>query len=428
MRAFWIARFVDKVTNCRYIITLGCLTGGLACRFAGSPAEGRLEGRGKMDDVIVVGGRCAGAPTAMLLARAGLKVRLIERSPELGDIISGQVIQVAGVARLRAWGLLDAVLATGCHPILGSKNWVDGQLFTMPPDGSPASPEALHGPFLIAPRRGALDPVLLEGASQAGAVVQLGVSVRGLLTDGPRVTGVSTEHGDYSARLVIGADGRNSRIAKLVNAPKYIDMASTTYSYIAFWKDCPVPEICLFWGSGQLTILIPTNDNLTLVGFQGPHTEFDTARRDPAQNYLSILKSQPAVMELLARGTIAESLRGTGDLPTFFRVSAGPGWALAGDAGHHKDPVMARGITDAFRDAELIADAATTGWDHDLDKAVAEYPALRDKCSRPLASVNDFVATGLGYMPGNMLLQTFLGLGELSNFLDPPRESVNEGS
>jgi 2-polyprenyl-6-methoxyphenol hydroxylase-like FAD-dependent oxidoreductase len=186
-----------------------------------------------MVDVIVVGGRCAGAPTAMLLARAGLRVRLIERSPELGDTISGQVIQVSGVERLRTWGLLDVVLATDCPPIFGARNWVDGQLLALPPSDGRA------GPLMLAPRRGALDPVLLEAASQAGAIAQLGVSVRGLLTDGPRVTGVSTEHGDYPARLVIGADGRNSRVAKLVNAPKYIDMVSTTYSYIAFWKNCP---------------------------------------------------------------------------------------------------------------------------------------------------------------------------------------------
>lgn len=365
-----------------------------------------------MDDVLVVGGRCAGAPTAMLLARLGLRVRLIERSAELGDTISGQVIQVSGVERLRVWGLLDAVLATGCPPIMGFKNWGDGRLL---------ADEKSRQQFLIAPRRAALDPILLEGANQAGATVQLGVSVRGLLTEGQRVTGVSTERGDYPARLVIGADGRHSRVAKAVSAPKYIDMASATYSYIALWRDCQVREICAFWGGGHLTVVIPTNDNLTLVGFQGPRTDFAAARRDPVRNYLSVLESQPVVMEILADGTITEAVRGTGDLPTFFRVSAGPGWALAGDAGHHKDPAIARGITDAFRDAGLIADAVSAGWDQDLDAAVAGYPPQRDKCARLLASVNDFIASGLGSMPGAMLIQTYLGAGQLADFLDEPR-------
>jgi flavin-dependent dehydrogenase len=136
-----------------------------------------------------------------------------------------------------------------------------------------------------------------------------------------------------------------------------------------------------------------------LVGFQGPRAEFDTVRHDPARNYLRVLKSQPEVMELLAGGAITGTVRGTGDLPTFFRVSAGPGWGLVGDAGHHKDLVMACGITDACRDAELVAAAVVAGWDHDLDGALAGYPALRDRCPRPLASINDFVATGLDSVP-----------------------------
>ena len=64
--------------------------------------------------------------------------------------------------------------------------------------------------------------------------------------------------------------------------------------------------------------------------------------------------------------------------PPFFRVSAGPGWALAGDARHHKAPFIARGATDAFRGAELIADAVTSGWDGDLDQTMTAYPAERD--------------------------------------------------
>lgn len=375
-----------------------------------------------MDDVIVVGGRCAGAPTAMLLARTGLRVRLIERSQRLGDTVSGQVIQVAGVSRLRAWGVLDAVLATGCPRIVDGTFSADGQVIPMPgDDDQQRSPDA----FLIAPARSALDPVLLAAAAASGVVVQRGESVRSLRTDGFRVTGVGTDKGEYPARLVVGADGRNSRVAKLVGATKYVDMVPATYSYLAFWADCPVQALASYWDNGYLTILIPTNDDRTLVYFQGPHADFDAARHDPMGNYLRVLNAQPGVPELLVGGRMVGPLRGTGDLPTFFRESAGIGWVLAGDAGHHKDPVMARGITDAFRDAELITETVATGWDGDLDQALAGYPARRDSCARPLASANDSIATGLGLVPGTMLVQAFHRLGLLAGQLDPPLAAVD---
>ena len=117
------------------------------------------------DDVVVVGGRCAGAPTAMLLARAGLSVRLLERSARLGDVASGHLIKPAGVARLRRWKLLDAVLATGC-PSSDRVLWPDGQ------PHRPPQPEPGTGP--IAPRRTELDPILLTAAAQAGVQVEMG--------------------------------------------------------------------------------------------------------------------------------------------------------------------------------------------------------------------------------------------------------------
>jgi 2-polyprenyl-6-methoxyphenol hydroxylase-like FAD-dependent oxidoreductase len=137
----------------------------------------------KTDDVVVVGGRYAGAPIAMLLARAGLSVRLLERSARLGDVVSGHLIKPAGVARLRRWNLLDAVLATGCP-------WLDDRVLWL--DGQPERPPAPQpGTGAIAPRRTVLDPILLTAAAQAGADVEMGVSVDGLVRHGGRVTGVT---------------------------------------------------------------------------------------------------------------------------------------------------------------------------------------------------------------------------------------------
>lgn len=356
-----------------------------------------------MDDIIVVGGRCAGAPTAMLLAKAGFKVRIIERSLRLSDTLSGHMIRPAGAARLQAWGLLDAVLATGCPPMLA--------------DTSQKVPA-------VAPRRRVLDPVLLEAARQAGAVVEMGNSVRRLLSDRTSVTGVSTDRGDYRARLVVGADGRNSRIAQLVGARKYIDNAPATYTYYTYWKGTGMTQAHAYLGEGGFIGMFPTNDDLALVFFQAPRAGFVAASQNPLENYLAILRSQPDAMKVLAGAAIAEPLRGTGDLPTFFRVSAGPGWVLAGDAGHHKDPLIARGITDAFRDAELVADAVTYGWDGDLNQAMATYPAKRDACARSLSSANDVITASLGSVPPAALELAFTTVDRLEEALDLPANAT----
>jgi 2-polyprenyl-6-methoxyphenol hydroxylase-like FAD-dependent oxidoreductase len=197
------------------------------------------------DDIIVVGGRCAGAPTAMLLTRAGFKVRVIERSARLGDTLSGHMVKPAGTARLQAWGLLD----TGAPPVPSSGIWLAGQRVgelagPANADDESAARGSAKVPPAVAPRRSALDPVLLGAARQAGATVDMGNPVNGLLTDGPRVTGVTTERGDYRARLVIGADGRNSRVARLAGAAKYIDSAPATYAYYTYWAGSTVTGMC----------------------------------------------------------------------------------------------------------------------------------------------------------------------------------------
>jgi 2-polyprenyl-6-methoxyphenol hydroxylase-like FAD-dependent oxidoreductase len=377
-----------------------------------------------MDDVIVVGGRCSGAPTAMLLARAGFKVRVVEQSSELGDTLSGHMVKPAGTTRLQAWGLFDAVLETGAPPVRSGRGWLAGQpigeLPSMASSDEPAGQGSATVAPAIAPRRGALDPVLLEGARQAGATVDMGNSVRGLLTEGSRVTGVGTDRGEYRARLVIGADGRNSRVARLAGAAKYIDNSPATYHYYTYWKGATVSGFCAFLDGGSFIGMFPTNDDLTMVFFQAPHAGFNVARRSPTEHYLAVLKAQPAAMEFLAGAAPVEPVRGTGDLPTFFRVSAGPGWALVGDAGHHKDPLIARGMADAFWDAELITAAITSGWDGDLDRALADYTTQRDACARPLSAANDSVASGIGSVPLGALAEALGGLEKLEGAIDPP--------
>jgi 2-polyprenyl-6-methoxyphenol hydroxylase-like FAD-dependent oxidoreductase len=372
---------------------------------------GKVLGMNSMtDDVVVVGGRCAGAPTAMLLARAGLSVRLLERSPRLGDVVSGHLIKPAGVARLRRWKVLDAVLATGCPRLDDRVLWLGGQPQRAPAPGSGSGP--------IAPRRTVLDPILLTAAAQAGVQVEMGISVHGLLAEGRRITGVMTSAGQRRARLVIGADGRNSRIARLAGASTYHDHPPVTFAYYTYWRGCPATGVHAWLEPGRFFGIFPVGDGLTLAFVQAPRGQYPAFRRDPLPAYLSELRSRPALASLLGDAVIAEPLRGTAALPTFFRISSGPGWALVGDAGHHKDPVIARGIADAFRDADLMASAVVDGWHGDLEAALAQYQRQRDQCAIPLSDANlgiarlDMAAGALG--------AAWFQMNELEQALDDP--------
>jgi flavin-dependent dehydrogenase len=368
------------------------------------------------DDVVVVGGRCAGAPTAMLLARAGFSVRLLERSARLGDVVSGHMIKPAGVARLRRWRLLDAVLATGCPKLADRVLWLSGR-----PHRAPA-PEPGIGP--IAPRRTVLDPILLTAAAQAGADVEMGVSVHGLLREGGRVTGVMTSAGKRRARLVIGADGRNSRTARLAGATTYHDHPPVTFGYYTYWRGCAVAGMHAWLEPGRFFGIFPVGGGLTLAFVQGSRGDYQTFRRHPLTAYVSELRSRPALASLLADAVIAEHLRGTAALPTFFRVPSGPGWVLVGDAGHHKDPAIARGIADAFRDADLVASAVINGWHGDLDAALADYGRQRDECAIPLSDANLNVAQ---LDQGTEALgAAWLQMTELEQALDDPAAVVDQ--
>jgi flavin-dependent dehydrogenase len=370
----------------------------------------------EMDDVIVVGGRCAGAATALLLARAGLSVRLLERCSQLGDVVSGHLIKPAGVARLQAWGLLDTIIDAGTPLLRERVLWVDGRP-TVAAD-APATPPTL------APRRPILDSVLLHAAARAGTAVELGVAVTGVVRDADRVTGVTTAAGNRYARLVIGADGRNSRIARSVGAAFTGRIPAATYAYYTYWRGTDVTELHASLERHLFIGMFPTNHDRTLVFYQAPAATFDRARQDPMGCYLSTLQGRAVVRELLGSGTIAERLRGIRDLPTFFRVSAGPGWALVGDAGHHKDPLIARGIADAFRDADLLSSAVLEGWDGDLDAATRDYERRRDAAARPLAAANASLARLDADGPG--LAVAWRQTAELEASLDPgPRVAAD---
>ena len=210
----------------------------------------------------------------------------------------------------RAW-------QTGCPRLDDRVLWLRGQ-----PQHAPA---AEPGTAPLAPRRTVLDPILLTAAAQAGVHIEMGVSVHGLLRQGERITGVTTSAGERRARLVIGADGRNSRIARLAGAKTYHDHPPVTFAYYAYWRGCPATGVHAWLEPGRFFGIFPVGGGLALAFVQGPRGEYPTFRRDPSAAYVSELRSRPALAGLLGEAVIAEPLRGTAALPTFFRTSFGAG-------------------------------------------------------------------------------------------------------
>jgi 2-polyprenyl-6-methoxyphenol hydroxylase-like FAD-dependent oxidoreductase len=305
-------------------------------------------------DAIVVGARCAGSPAAMLLARQGYRVLLLDRAAFPSDTVSTHYIHQPGVDRLREWGVLDAIVASGAPPMRRTV-YEAGGVRLVGQASSKTGEGAAYGP-----RRQILDQILSEAAASAGAVVRLGATVTGLVEEDGWVTGVRyTVDGRERVErcsLVIGADGMRSTVARLVGAPAYAEKAPLTCIYYTYWGDLPA-DFELYEAPGRWVGTVRTHDDLTLVAAYFPQHEFDTVRRDARAAYLrNIAETAPDLAARMSGAVQAERLRAKGDQLNYLRQASGPGWALVGDAGHHKDSITARGISDAFTQAALLAD------------------------------------------------------------------------
>jgi flavin-dependent dehydrogenase len=342
-------------------------------------------------DAIVVGARCAGAPTAMLLARAGARVLLVDRASFPSDTISGHAIKQPGAAYLKRWGLLDDVLASGCPPITNVALSVGDRRMPFP---------ALDpGLPIVAPRRTVLDLLLVEAAAAAGVDVHDQTSVSTLLRDGDHVLGIQAETRTGKALralapMVIGADGKQSWVAHKVGAEYEHYQPSVSMAYYSYWSGCSLDGLLFAFGPGRAAGVVPTHGGQVMAFVQWQWSARHAFRADVLGNYLAGLRSFPSIAEVLTGATLEAPLRGMLDLPAFFRRSYGPGWALAGDAAHHKDPIVARGISDAFRDAELLSQAvaAGLGGETDLLPALARYQQQREATSRPISALNHRLA------------------------------------
>jgi len=344
-------------------------------------------------DVIVVGARCAGAPTAMLLARHGHRVLLVDRATFPSDTLSTLVIHGTGVAALRRWELVDRVAATGCPPI-------DRYVFDFGPltiEGTPRPCDGVSTAY--APRRTVLDSILVDAARDAGAEVREGFTVDEILMEAGTVLGVRGHGDDGStlearARVVVGADGWNSVVARAVDAPRYHAKPVLENAFYTFWCGLPVDAFTTYLRGDRGVAVIPTNDDLTLVLAGCPYAQARAFRADLEANYLGTLALVPELAKQLHAAERAERIVG-GGVPNFFRRPFGPGWALVGDAGYTKDPVTAQGITNAFESAEWCTEALHDVLEgrRDFDDAMSEYQERRDTRALPLYEFTTQLAT-----------------------------------
>jgi flavin-dependent dehydrogenase len=344
-------------------------------------------------DVIVVGARCAGAPTAMLLARKGYRVLLVDQASFPSDTLSTQVIHAPGVAALSRWGLLDQVAATGCPPI--ETYSFDFGPFTI--TGTPRPKDGISTAY--APRRTLLDKILVDAADHAGAEVRERFTVDEIVVEEGAVVGIRGHGQDGKAvleraRVVIGADGRNSHVAKAVRPEQYHEKPKLQWSYYTYWSGLPVDSLENVirpdrgWGA------IPTNDGLTLVVVGWPYAEAPAYKTDIEANYLKTLELAPKFAARVRTATREDRFYG-GAVPNFFRKPYGPGWALVGDAGYTKDPITAQGISDAFRDSELCSTALdeTFNGGRSFEDAMSGYQQTRDAQGLPIYEFTTQLAT-----------------------------------
>jgi hypothetical protein len=185
------------------------------------------------------------------------------------------------------------------------------------------------------------------------------------------------------ARFVIGADGRNSRVAKRVGAPAYAAQPTLSCWYFSYWSEVAWDGLEMYRRGHRMIFAHPTNDDLFAVFAGWPIAELPAVRSDIEAQMMAVVDRVPDLSQRIRSGRREERIYGAAQLPNFLRKPYGPGWALVGDAGVHKDPARALGICDALRDAELLADSLTASLSGGLAEAeaVSEYERRRNEAT-----------------------------------------------
>jgi 2-polyprenyl-6-methoxyphenol hydroxylase-like FAD-dependent oxidoreductase len=335
-------------------------------------------------DVIIVGARCAGSPLAALLARQGVKVALVERATFPRDTLSTHIFEADALAFLDRLGVTDQLRATGA-PCISRLN-VRSEDFRFSAEW-PQRVGDVGGSASI--RRFVLDPILVQAAEESGAQVRMATAVTGLVQDNGRVTGVristNGSEGELRARLVVGADGRNSTVANLVEARKYNLVPNERFAYWAFFEDAdtrPQPTHVFHRWAERFVIATPCDNGLYQVLVVPDLGELPRFRADLERSFMEYARSCEPVAGALTGAKQVGKFFGMLRWVGFFREPCGPGWVLVGDAGHFKDPSPGRGIGDAFCQVDALVPAivaALDGFGDAQDARIARWGRWRDR-------------------------------------------------
>jgi len=337
-------------------------------------------------DAVVVGARCAGSPTAMLLARKGYRVLLLDKATFPSAMpMSTHLIHQPGIARLKRWGLRDRLPASHCSPVTHYQFDLGACTLTGCPPPAEDTTEA------YAPRRTILDKILVEAAVEAGVELREAFAVQELVREGEQVVGIRghTPGGSNlteKARIVIGADGMHSLVARAVHAPEYKNLPPLQETYFAYWSGVSMKGLEFYPRAYRAAYGWPTHDNLVLVGVNWVARDFAEVRADIEGHFFQVLDMAAPDLAVRLREGRRESRWIGGSINNYFRKPYGSGWALVGDAGYKKDPGTAAGITDAFRDAELLVQAIDDGFSErqPLVEALAGYERKRNEAAMPV--------------------------------------------
>ncbi|HSN28494.1 MAG TPA: NAD(P)/FAD-dependent oxidoreductase [Kofleriaceae bacterium] len=318
-------------------------------------------------DVVVVGGRCAGASLARLLARAGKRVVIVDASELPSDQpMSTHFISVYGMRIVDELGLGDKVreIAPTVHTFI---------------NGCEQNIARMKGDWGSCPRRDVLDALLLDGAREAGAEVRTRTKLVDLMREGDRVVGAVVEDAqgkhELRAQIVVGADGRNSTVAELAGAEEYFGYDGPRAAYWSYWRrpswydTDPRYEgaAMIVYEQQYARVVFPTNRDQLCIGATFPNAQIPDWKADPRAKLEAVLRASTYTAPLL-EGEQIEKVRGLVKIRFFFKRAAGKGWALAGDAGVHKDPHGGLGISDALADAKELSQAILAGGDQALER------------------------------------------------------------